>query len=405
MLQVKTGANKKMTTNYTPESLALEVGALVASRRDEYIEIMRRVCAMPCKSQNKEGLHAVALMYREMMEGLGMSVVLDEQASGTCVVGLLPGADHNLAPIVFVGHIDTVYDDVWPLRVEGDKLIGPGVQDMNGANVLVLEVLRALRDIGYMHARPVKVLLACGEELNNSDRTDVAFVTQQLAGAHEVVVLEGADVTSDPATHGAIAIARKGGMRLRVTAQGRGGHMKDLATSVNAIEALADFIGRIEKMRPVQGVIFSPNLIDGGTGYNTVARRAEAMYDMRYDTPLVWGSFLLRVKERAKRVMEKTGAVIQIRVDQGKSPMVYHPRSDGLIQRAKSGAALFGFELPTAHVDGVSDAGTASDLGLPVVDRLGWVGGHDHRSGEEYSDLSTMERVAGTQAYLIATSA
>src|SRR5690606_16318656 len=55
------------------------------------------------------------------------------------------GADQTLAPILILGHIDTVHPvgtlETLPFKVEGERVTGPGIYDMKAGIAVLTEVL------------------------------------------------------------------------------------------------------------------------------------------------------------------------------------------------------------------------------------------------------------------------
>src|SRR5438477_9448602 len=86
------------------------------------------------------GVRRVAARMAEELEGLGGSV---RMLDGDHVVADLDGGGE---PVLVLGHTDTVWEEgtleTMPFRVENDLAFGPGVYDMKGCLVLMLEAIR-----------------------------------------------------------------------------------------------------------------------------------------------------------------------------------------------------------------------------------------------------------------------
>jgi len=72
-----------------------------------------------------------------------------DPSEGDALLARLPGAQRDAAPVLLMGHRDTVFPSGTvaqrPWRVEGDRAYGPGVSDMKSGLVLQCFVLMALR--------------------------------------------------------------------------------------------------------------------------------------------------------------------------------------------------------------------------------------------------------------------
>jgi glutamate carboxypeptidase len=73
----------------------------------------------------------------------------------------------------------------------------------------------------------------------------------------------------------------------------------------------------------------------------------------------------------------------------GMPPMVKTPAVSGLVDIARHVASDLGIDLADVATGGMSDANRIADLGRPVVDGLGPIGGLDHSPGE-YVELSSI---------------
>src|SRR5438105_13265202 len=87
-----------------------------------------------------------------------------------------------------------------------------------------------------------------------------------------------------------------------------------------------------------------------------------------------------------------------------KEPMLCTPESMKLIERAEALARTLGFTVGHELTGGVGDAGYASQVGLPVLDGLGPIGGGDH-SPREYLRLDSVPKRSALLAGLTASVA
>src|ERR1700704_2900488 len=76
--------------------------------------------------------------------------------------------DNGAAPIVILGHTDTVHPRgatrERPWRADGNRIYGPGIFDMKANIALALEALRACEATEACPPSPVTILLTCDEE-------------------------------------------------------------------------------------------------------------------------------------------------------------------------------------------------------------------------------------------------
>jgi glutamate carboxypeptidase len=97
------------------------------------LELLRALVEIESPSGDAAGVGRIGAVLRERLEGAGASVEAHASPLGEHLVAEVPG--RNAAPLLLIGHLDTVWPvgtlagDV-PWRVEGDVVRGPGAYDM-----------------------------------------------------------------------------------------------------------------------------------------------------------------------------------------------------------------------------------------------------------------------------------
>ena len=150
--------------------------------------------------------------------------------------------------ILVMSHLDTVHpvgtiESDLPLRIEGDRLYGPGVYDMKGGAWFCLEAFKDVARKGTA-ARPLVFLVTPDEEIGSP-------ITRPMIedfGRRSACVL----VTEPARDGGQIVTARKGVGRFEVHVEGRPAHagsrhkdgrnaIYEAARQILAIEAMTDY--------------------------------------------------------------------------------------------------------------------------------------------------------------------
>ncbi len=314
------------------------------------------------------GVRRVAARMAEELEELGGAVRMLE---GDHVVADLDGEGD---PLLLLGHTDTVWEEgtlaTMPFRVENGLAFGPGVYDMKGCLVVMLEAIRAASPA----RRALRVFLTADEE--HGSRTAREAMGEAAAGAAAALVVE------PPTNHGNLKTARKGLGRFHVAITGRPAHAgTNLIDGASAVEELAHQILRLHQLTDHdRGVSVNVGVVHGGTRENVVAAYADARLDVR-----VSHHADLERLERILRGLEPTIAGTSIEVDGEwtRPPLERTEDSGRLFARAREIGLGLGLDLKEASSGGGSDGNLVGALGLPVLDGLGAEGKGAHAHDEQ----------------------
>lgn len=353
------------------------------------LDRLRRLVELESPSSDEPRLRALSAAFASELSALGADTsTVDVPGVGEHVVARLAGDDDRAAPVVVLGHLDTVhpagsFEPVF--RVEGDRAYGPGVFDMKGGWACLLAALTEMRAAGVRPARPVTLLATCDEETGSEHSR--AFIEETVQGCRAVLVLE------PPLADGSAKTRRKGVGCYRVAVEGRASHA-GLAPDrgANAVLELAHQLVAIESFGdPAAGTTATPTLVSGGTASNVVPASASATFDVRFQSPAegerVDHAFhLLRPGRDGARVTVSGGI--------NRPPMERTHGVAELYDRARSLAAADGWALGEGMSGGASDGSLTAALGIPTLDGLGPRGGGAHASDEHVLVTDLDRRVA-----------
>ncbi len=195
---------------------------------------------------------------------------------------LRTGPERDEAPILAMSHLDTVHpvgtlERDLPVRLDGDRLYGPGVYDMKGGAWLALEAFKEVARKGTA-SRPIVFLVTPDEEIGSPiSRSLIEDFGRRAAFA----------LVTEPARDGGkIVTSRKGIGRFEVHVEGRPAHsgsrhedgrsaIREAARQVLAIEGMTDY-GR--------GVTTTVGMIQGGSAMNTIPQHCRFGVDLRVVT-------------------------------------------------------------------------------------------------------------------------
>jgi len=253
--------------------------SFIDSCQEEMIALWRCFVNQESSSSDKVGIDRLQQDIGRLLESMGAQVRLIKfPAAGAMLVGELAGGSKK--PVVFSGHIDTVFPPgeatKRPFRIDDGKAYGPGVLDMKGGVVVFLYAIKALQAIGFQE-RPIKILLAGDEEPGhpNSNVPDL-FVTE-AAGCAAAFNCESGFVDNG------IVVGRKAVGYFTIEVQGVACHYgNDPENGRSAIRELSHKVIALEELSdPSKGISVNVGLISGGTVCNAAPTHAQASIDLR----------------------------------------------------------------------------------------------------------------------------
>jgi glutamate carboxypeptidase len=320
--------------------------------------------------------------------------------------------------LLLIGHMDTVFEPFSPFRSlvrNGERATGPGVYDMKGGLVVMIEALKALHAQRALDDRTITVFITADEEFSG-EPTSVSRAEFIEAGKRadaslcfeSAVSIEGRDYVST---------ARRGSTDWRLEVEGTAAHSSGVFrpdVGDGAIFEIARIISRFHDELREPNLTYHPGMIVGGGGarldangtatatgrINIVAADARAIGDIRALTP----EQLERVKQKMQAIvaasLPKTRA--KITFNDLMPPMAPTPRNKVLLSQysAQSEAAGLG---PVLELDpmlrGAGDSAFVSPY-VATITGLGMVGTGSHTVNET-AELPSLQKQAKRAALLI----
>ena len=360
---------------------------IIEEKVPQYQKIWEEICNIESPTAYKEGVDAVGQYIRNWAAEKGFAVKsLPQAVSGDplCIT-LNPQAEGP--SISMAAHMDTVHPvgtfGTPAVRVEGNKIYGPGVLDCKGCVVLGMLVLDVLATAGYS-GRRVQLLLDSDEETGSmgSKKATIGWLCEQAKDSLAFLNLE----SSRP---GEVVLERKGIARFRFTVKGKKAHSGACYTGANAIAQAAHMILELEKYKEPDGLTCNCGIISGGTTPNTVPGDCTFIADFRYAND--------EERAAAQAAVETVAATEYVSgcssTWEQMSYRVAMPLSQRNLQLLeKINRILTQAQMPTLKnitQRGGSDANDATAAGVPAIDNLGIRGGGGH-SNEEYALLDSL---------------
>ncbi len=364
----------------------------------KYLKFWEDICNMETPTMDKARIDAFGEYFIEIAKEMGLKWEVFESVTGN-VVTLTLNPDSKKAPICLSAHIDTVHPlgsfGTPAVKIDGDKIYGPGVTDCKGGFAISMLVLDALNQLGYKD-RPVMLIMQSDEEAGSRpiNKININYICEKAKVARAFFNLEGA-------TKGHVCIERKGLITYTVKIQGIEAHSSICAThGASAILEASHKIIELEKFKDKDGITCACGVIKGGTTHNTVPGYCEFRANFRFKTDSQFKQIAKFMKELEEKVYVN-GTVTTVEEYGSRPAMEYVERNVELFNTINKIFEESGLStLKPKQAIGGSDAAQVTMAGIPCLDNLGVVGGNIHNQGE-YAEVDSLNEYAKRLAVII----
>lgn len=275
----------------------------VEAHTEAQIRDLETVVNINSGTTNTEGVRQVGTFFAKELKALGFDVRWIDMPpqmhrAGHLVARRTGGRGKRL---LLIGHLDTVFPKESPFqRFEraGDRIAGPGVDDMKDGNLVILYALRALHRFGALDGANITVVLMGDEEFPGSPTEVSRAELIKLARQSDIALgfESGYDQTA--------TIGRRGALGWSLKVRGKRAHSATILgaeTGAGASFELARVLEDVRKRFAGDPTLtINPAVILAGTStefddlefrgsasgkVNIVADNAFAAGDIRYSTP------------------------------------------------------------------------------------------------------------------------
>lgn len=362
---------------------------------DDYIKVWEDCCNIESPTAYKAGVDAVCKYFCDLARARGWKVeeyAQEDRGNYACIT---LNADVAAPAFSLSGHMDTVQEvgsfGTPAVRIEGDKIYGPGVVDCKGGIVAGLMAMDALEQCGF-RSRPVQMLLQSDEETGSHGKA-MDMMLEKAKGSVAFINLEGK-------TEGKICLQRKGIINFTFTVNGVEGHAAQCAKiGANAIAEAASKILEIEKIKDHDGITCCTSIISGGTTANTIPGKCVFNVNVRFATAEQEKWICKHMQEIADTITIPGCKTTLSHI--GRPAMELVDRNIALLETFNSIWEEYGLSrLEACMRQGGSDAAQITAAGIPCIDNLGTMGGEIH-TVNEYGYLDSLASSAKRVAAVI----
>ena len=291
------------------------------------------------------------------------------------------------------GHLDTVFPEGTDVTVRqrGDTLFAPGIGDDTRGLVVVLAVLRAMKEAGIETEDDIVFVGVVGEEGLGDLRGMKHIYRDPEAGPDAWIEVDGGGLAG-------LVTMGLGSVRYRVTFKGPGGHSWGAFGLANPAHAMSRAVGHFQDAadtltRSGPRTSYNVGRIGGGTSVNSIPAESWMEVDMRSVSP----ESLARIEEVFLAAMDR-GLAEENALRRDGPPLVVEklkigdrPSGEGdpnapLVQRALAATAQFGVRGQLRRSS--TDSNIPIALGIPAVTiGRGGVGAGAHSPGEYWVNV------------------
>jgi len=398
--------------------LALQTAATVAERaivayvdahNAEALALLERVVNINSGTQNFAGVRDVGAIFLTSFDRLGFKTRWVDGAPFQRAGHLIAEHPGSGPKVLLVGHLDTVFERDSPFqkfqRVDEKTATGPGIIDMKGGDVIILQALAALEAAGVLKDLNVTVVMTGDEEEGG----------RPLAKSREVLVAaaKGADVAigfeDGPADPRYAVTARRGTVDWQLRVKGTPAHSSQIFREEfghGAIFEAARLLNAFrERMAGEEHLTFNPGVILGGTSVdydaaqargtafgktNVIAEQTVVSGDLRTLSPAQLDRAIKTMHEVAAGASPRTQATLTF--GEGYPPLAPTDGNARLLTIYDRASRDLGFGPVTAvnpDKAGAADVSFVAGEVKMILDGVGLMGHDDHTPGET-ADLSTL---------------
>lgn len=387
----------------------------------EALDLLKDIININSGTMNFEGVKAVADVLMPKFAALGMQTDWLDGSSFNRAGHLVAKMEGGKGPkIMLIGHLDTVFELDSPnqewRQVDENIIKGPGIADMKGGDVIILQALSALHAQGLLKDMNIWVVMTGDEELSGHPLSESKKALIEAAEWADIALgFENGD--GNPAT---VNVARRSSSGWKLTVTGNASHSSQIfkpEVGAGAIyEASRILYQFYDQLAGEEFLTFNPGAIMGGTTVtyddleksgtafgknNVVSKDVTVTGDIRCLSPEQLAKTQATMKRIVSKHLPQTNATIEFA--DGYPPFA---PTDGNYQLMKTFSKV-STDLGFGEVGAVNpaDAG-AADISFTSkyikmgIDGLGMSGADDHTISET-GDIRALPKQSKRAAVLM----
>lgn len=242
-------------------------------RNAEGLALLERLVNINSGTMNFAGVRQVGDILRAELDALGFETQWIDGAPFGRAGHLVAQRTGSGPRLLLIGHLDTVFEPSSPFqrfeRLTDTTARGPGIIDMKGGDVMIVQALKALRDAGALDQMSITAVFT-GDEESSGKPLSLARAALIDAARRSQYALGFEDGSGDPRT---VVVSRRGSTSWTLVSTGIPAHSSQIFRSdigAGAIFESARVLDQFrEKLGSEQYLTFNPGYAIGGTDVRT----------------------------------------------------------------------------------------------------------------------------------------
>ena len=364
----------------------METFKIIEMNQQKYLDFLCHICSYEARAYDKEIIDNMVDFISSFAKDEGFQVKRTpmDACGDFLTIEINEGAPKGC---LFQAHMDTVHEKgVFgqpPVRIEEDRITGPGVIDCKGGIAIALLCMKALLENGF--DKHVRLILTSDEEISNvlGGEKEIQFIQNSAEGFPCALNCETAEGDE-------VVIARKAILKYRLDIKGVSGHSgKHYFTSKNAIlEAAHKIIALHEKSVP-GGTTYSCNVIQGGKVLNVIPDSCSISLDIRAVTRKDMTEAMQAVEQIANTAFVP-GTSCNVTLLSTRPPMEKQSQTLDVLNKLLGVCHKYNLgTLTPIEAGGGSDSCYTQAAGVPSICGIGASGGLQH-TPKEYLNIASI---------------
>jgi glutamate carboxypeptidase len=413
-------ANAIGSTSGSVTPVEAAITKAVDRRNAEGLVLLERLVNINSGTMNFAGVRQVGGILRGELDALGFETRWEDGASFGRAGHLIAERNGKDPRLLLIGHLDTVFEPTSHFqkfeRLTDSTARGPGVIDMKGGDVIMVQAFKALRAAGVLDDMSITAVFS-GDEEDAGRPLSLARAALEAAAKRSQFAIGFEDGSGDPHT---AVISRRGASSWTVISTGIPAHSSQIFRSDVGAGAIFESARVLDQFRTQlsaqQYLTFNPGFAVGGTDVrmdstqpggtafgksNVVSKEMRVSGDLRTLSPEQLASVKESMRAIVSRPLPKTSSGITF--SDGYPPLA---PTDGnrrvlAIYDAVSRDLGFGSVVAVDPIRaGAADVSFTATYISAAIDAVGLAGWDDH-TDKETANLNWFARQTKRDAVLL----